>query len=259
MLGEEGCESFWTQARPAIASSPRRHAVILRRVIEHVRDQNWTAIGIDFVIVVVGVFVGLQVNNWNAERVEAQRREQIIDALGTNLSDAVAVQKRFVAEIERGLSDWEDAFARGERPPPFVYRLDGSDTAPETWSTFEQMQLADMFDPVTLFDLTYFYSELEGVGRKYVRYVTFVEAEVLPGVIAGAETFYDADGLLRPQFRANMDRLREYQQENRVMTRWAECLVYRLNAERTFEQNCRRANYRLDGMADQPHEAEVAR
>jgi hypothetical protein len=42
--------------------------MLLRRVMEHVRDQNWRAVGIDFVIVVVGVFIGIQVSNWNAER-----------------------------------------------------------------------------------------------------------------------------------------------------------------------------------------------
>lgn len=46
--------------------------MLLRRVIEHVRDQNWTAIAIDFVIVVVGVFVGIQVANWNESRVERE-------------------------------------------------------------------------------------------------------------------------------------------------------------------------------------------
>lgn len=39
--------------------------MILRRVIEHVRDQNWAAIGIDFCIVVIGVFFGIQVASWN--------------------------------------------------------------------------------------------------------------------------------------------------------------------------------------------------
>jgi hypothetical protein len=43
--------------------------MLLRRVIEHVREQNWSAVGIDFVIVVVGVFIGIQVSNWNGERV----------------------------------------------------------------------------------------------------------------------------------------------------------------------------------------------
>ena len=36
--------------------------MLLRRVTEHVRDQNWTAVGVDFVIVVIGVFVGIQVS-----------------------------------------------------------------------------------------------------------------------------------------------------------------------------------------------------
>ncbi|MGK2924785.1 MAG: hypothetical protein ACSLE2_04120 [Lysobacterales bacterium] len=42
--------------------------MILRRVIAHFRNQEWTAIALDFVIVVVGVFVGIQVANWNEER-----------------------------------------------------------------------------------------------------------------------------------------------------------------------------------------------
>lgn len=49
--------------------------MLLRRVIEHVREQHWTAIGIDFAIVVVGVFVGIQVSNWNEMRREAQRAQ----------------------------------------------------------------------------------------------------------------------------------------------------------------------------------------
>lgn len=39
--------------------------MLLRRVMKHVKTQDWTAIGIDFVIVVVGVFIGIQVANWN--------------------------------------------------------------------------------------------------------------------------------------------------------------------------------------------------
>lgn len=42
--------------------------MILRRVIEHFRRQEWTAIGIDLVIVVVGVVIGIQVSNWNEQR-----------------------------------------------------------------------------------------------------------------------------------------------------------------------------------------------
>ena len=44
--------------------------MILRRVIEHVKKQHWTAVFLDFVIVVLGVFIGIQVSNWNAERAQ---------------------------------------------------------------------------------------------------------------------------------------------------------------------------------------------
>lgn len=44
----------------------------LLRVAAHIREQNWTAIGIDFLIVVLGVFVGIQVANWNEARVERE-------------------------------------------------------------------------------------------------------------------------------------------------------------------------------------------
>lgn len=44
--------------------------MLLRRVTEHVKAQNWTAVVLDFAIVVVGVFIGIQVSNWNDARGE---------------------------------------------------------------------------------------------------------------------------------------------------------------------------------------------
>lgn len=51
--------------------------MLLRRINEDVKNQNWIAIGIDFVIVVVGVFIGIQVSNWN-ERLEFEKREEAL-------------------------------------------------------------------------------------------------------------------------------------------------------------------------------------
>jgi hypothetical protein len=34
--------------------------MILRRLTDHVKDQNWFAVGVDFVIVVIGVFIGIR-------------------------------------------------------------------------------------------------------------------------------------------------------------------------------------------------------
>lgn len=59
--------------------------MILRRVIEHMKKQHWTAIFIDFVIVVVGVFVATQVSNWNEARIEAAQERDILAAIAQDL------------------------------------------------------------------------------------------------------------------------------------------------------------------------------
>ncbi|MFN2275594.1 MAG: hypothetical protein ACK2TX_12195, partial [Anaerolineales bacterium] len=42
--------------------------MILRRISEHISSQNWFAVAVEFIIVVVGVFMGLQVQDWNEAR-----------------------------------------------------------------------------------------------------------------------------------------------------------------------------------------------
>ncbi len=53
--------------------------MLLRRMIKHVEEQNWVAIGIDFVIVVSGVFLGIQLGNWNEGRADQRAYEQAVE------------------------------------------------------------------------------------------------------------------------------------------------------------------------------------
>lgn len=221
----------------------------IRRILENFRAQNWFAVCIELVVVVGGVFVGIQVANWNEARLEAERKEQIVEALITDISDVILVQREFIDEIDSGLSEWERSYARGEKPAPYYFRITGSETAPDTWDTLRQMQLVELFDPQTLFDLSFFYSELGGVGQKYIRYVTFVEESVLPYVDAQADIFYeDGELSMKPIFQANMDRLRDFRDECARILKWAQCLVFRLQSDRTFDTTCLRADFILDGM-----------
>jgi hypothetical protein len=72
--------------------------MILRRAREHVVHHNWFAVAIDLAIVVTGVFLGMQVNNWNQARLERQQareyRAMLVDDLDTNLAD-LANRKRY--------------------------------------------------------------------------------------------------------------------------------------------------------------------
>ncbi len=62
--------------------------MVIRRIREHVAGHNWFAVLIDLAIVIIGVFIGIQVSNWNAARIErGETREyqaQIVENLKAN-------------------------------------------------------------------------------------------------------------------------------------------------------------------------------
>ena len=94
--------------------------MILRRVIAHFRKQEWTAIALDFLIVVLGVFVGLQVNNWNEARRERAKEYGYLLRLHEDLARSIATIDRTVGMLERqsaGQTAFLDALARCAVPP----------------------------------------------------------------------------------------------------------------------------------------------
>ncbi|MDZ7629070.1 MAG: hypothetical protein U5J99_11790 [Parvularculaceae bacterium] len=67
--------------------------MILRRVIDHVRAQNWLAVAIDFVIVILGVFLGIQLGNWNAAQADARLGLDYVERLTRDLRlDEISVR-----------------------------------------------------------------------------------------------------------------------------------------------------------------------
>jgi len=80
--------------------------MLLRSVIEHVRGQNWFAVFIDFLIVVVGVFIGIQVANWNEvrlnrleERVLVERIRLDFDRIKEDSDRALAFHSEMTANL----------------------------------------------------------------------------------------------------------------------------------------------------------------
>ena len=69
----------------------------LRRITTHLKEQNWIAVILDFVIVVMGVFVGLQVSNWNDARHDAVRGDEYLERIHSDLmTDVAALDRRSV-------------------------------------------------------------------------------------------------------------------------------------------------------------------
>lgn len=61
--------------------------MILRRFAEALKQQNWAAIAIEFVLLVLGVFLGIQVANWNEDRATARRAEVFTERLRGDLRE----------------------------------------------------------------------------------------------------------------------------------------------------------------------------
>jgi hypothetical protein len=215
--------------------------MLLRRVVANIEAQNWTAVGIDFLIVVIGVFVGIQVSNWNTSHLEARSTVQLIQALREDVRDALAVEEEFLAEVDAGLAAFDAARERGETPPPYVFRIPGSDTPPRyTWQAAQQSRLAELVHPNLLFELAFYYSERDGIGVKYERYAIFVENEVLPRLKEDPAVFYNADrSRLLPVFEANMDRLREWSTFVAGTRDWGHCLHRRFAEPLVARESCR--------------------
>ena len=75
--------------------------MLLRRISKHVKDQNWFAVFIDFAIVVVGVFIGLQVANWNAAQSNKAELRVSLERLNKEVSQNMGIIEKVLTHYEK--------------------------------------------------------------------------------------------------------------------------------------------------------------
>ena len=79
---------------------PETGAVIARRVLAQLRRHDWFAVVIELVVVVVGVFIGLQASNWNEDRQTNARAAVFTERLRADLREEVWTYLRLsIAEV----------------------------------------------------------------------------------------------------------------------------------------------------------------
>jgi hypothetical protein len=209
--------------------------MILRRITEHVRAQNWLAVGIDFVIVVVGVFAGIQVSNWNEARQGAEQQQRYVERLA---ADFRSIQQRIDRHFTtfEGILDGADYILQLLRLSEAEFRefavdeprlkdaaasLDHMRIPPGSSATYLEMisagQLSALRNPV-LRDKLAEYERLSGIHleahRMHAAYIapqrpilfrhykveTALDAEALSGMRMEAERI-DLEGMRRdPEF-----------------------------------------------------------
>ena len=79
--------------------------MILRRIKSHVEKENWFAVSIDFCIVVIGVFIGIQVANWNEARVEQRELAGQLTSLNAEFSDNLDRLNAYRSLLDHQIND----------------------------------------------------------------------------------------------------------------------------------------------------------
>ena len=72
--------------------------MLLRRVAQHVKTQNWFAVGLDFVIVAAGVLLALQVSNWSEAQSNKKGATNTLVRLKNEVSfSTIALEERIAS------------------------------------------------------------------------------------------------------------------------------------------------------------------
>jgi hypothetical protein len=75
--------------------------MILRRLSQSLKQQNWTAIWIEFILLIAGVFLGIQVANWNEAQQDIKRESEFIARLDRDF-------QKIDARLADNISKWEE-------------------------------------------------------------------------------------------------------------------------------------------------------
>ena len=81
--------------------------MIIRELAVALREQNWFTVVLEVMIVVVGIFIGLQVDGWNEGRI----KQQYIEVQLLRIADDAA---EVLAETDRLIVDFDNRIARAQ-------------------------------------------------------------------------------------------------------------------------------------------------
>lgn len=113
--------------------------MLFRRFRKHVENQDWFAVAVDFLIVVLGIFAALQVGNWNEERKDRIKERRYLVRL---YDDATRT-------VERNESQRRFMVGHAELAGMILASLEACDLKPELRDDFATgvYQLGKLYPP----------------------------------------------------------------------------------------------------------------
>ena len=68
--------------------------MILKKLAESIRLQNWFVVVLEILIVVIGIFIGLQVDDWNSRRIELKLEADYLEQLAQETDHNLVVYQK---------------------------------------------------------------------------------------------------------------------------------------------------------------------
>lgn len=86
--------------RHCLSAQPRETLpmMFIRKLSRSLKSQNWTETWIEFVLLIIGVFLGIQVSNWNQDRIDARAEAVMLERLE---EDFRAIEPQLLKTIQR--------------------------------------------------------------------------------------------------------------------------------------------------------------
>jgi hypothetical protein len=128
--------------------------MIIRKMTKHIREQNWFAVSVDALVVVVGIFLGLQVTNWQANINEQKTAEKYLVRLQSDLQNDLA-------RMNFTHSFW--ILIRGYSEQSLEYLEEPENNKQDSWQQVLAFFQASQIDPFSVNNITY--NELQQAGQ----------------------------------------------------------------------------------------------
>ena len=122
------------------------------RIGEHLKARDWEAVVIDLLIVILGVFLGIQVSNWNQDRQDRADGRRYVERIRDDLVHDVQ-------SLDQHERYWRDIASAGERALAHVEEGDNRDP----WALINDFYGAGQNWSFSANDSTY--EELRSAGR----------------------------------------------------------------------------------------------
>lgn len=78
---------------------------MIRSITKHIREQNWIGLVLDFIVVVLGIFLALQASDWNQARLDREEADYHINFLFEELTEATNRAADEIRESEEVLRE----------------------------------------------------------------------------------------------------------------------------------------------------------